>query len=181
MCLSIYTFLESDQETFITFWSSKYNYSLENLYSENIGQPFDENRITKLFVWKNGKNLSNPKLQSVRSNYLSTIEHLPQLQTLEQGQTFFSQLNGGMIWNFFWLHCIKPELFPIFDQHTYRACKFIITGVVSEISELNDNEKSNFYFTTYIPFFNQFTDNENRRVDKALFTFGKYLKSWSIT
>lgn len=178
MSLSIYMLSETDQETFISFWSSKYQYSLENLYSENIQQPFNENSVTKLFIWKNGKNLSSAKLQSVKNNYVALLENLPQLQNLEQGKHFFDQLNGGLIWNFFWLHCINPQLFPIFDQHTYRACQLIYENRSSEIDELNVAEKVDFYFNNYITFFNQFQNNNNRRIDKALFMFGKFLKTW---
>jgi len=180
MSLAIYSFSETDRETFVTFWSNKYQYTLENLYVDNIQQPLNENRVTNLFFWKNGKRLSARKLQSVRENYIAHLENLPALNNTVQLQNYFAQLDGGMIWNFFWLHCINPNLSPIFDQHTYRAYKFISDNVVSEISELTDNEKSDFYFNNYIPFFNQFINNENRRVDKALFMFGKFLKSWSI-
>ncbi|MBA4317161.1 MAG: hypothetical protein C0412_02060 [Flavobacterium sp.] len=180
MSLVIYSFSETDQDTFITFWSNKYQYSLENLYVENIQHPLNENRVTNLYLWKNGKRLSARKLQSVRENYIAHLENLPLLDNVVQLQNYFAQLNGGMIWNFFWLHCINPNMSPIFDQHTYRACKFISTNIVSELSELNDYEKSDFYFNNYIPFFNQFDNNENRRVDKALFMFGKFLKTWSI-
>lgn len=180
MSLAIYSFLETDQETFITFWSNKYKYSLENLYVENIQRPLNENRVINLFFWKNGKNLSARKLQSVKENYIAHLENLPPLNNIIQLQNYFAQLNGGMIWNFFWLHCINPNLAPIFDQHTFRACKFISANVVSELFELDDNAKSYFYFNNYIPFFNQFPNNEDRRVDKALFMFGKFLKTWSI-
>ncbi|MCL4550410.1 MAG: hypothetical protein M1480_13690 [Bacteroidetes bacterium] len=178
MSLSIYSFSETDQETFINFWSNKYQYSLENLYVHNIQPPLSENSVLNLFHWKNGMRLSTAKLQSVRNNYIALLDNLPELNNLEQGRNYYAQLNGRMIWNLFWLHCINPNLFPIFDQHTYRACNYILNNAVAELSELNDNEKINFYFDTYIQFFNEFHNNENRRIDKAFFMFGRFLKKW---
>ena len=177
--MRIYTLTETDQETFINFWSNKYVYPLENLYVENIHHPLNENSVINLFIWKNNGNLSNRKLQSVRNNYIGLLDNLPILNDADTGINYIAQLNGGIIWNIFWLHCLNPNLFPIFDQHTYRACKFILNDTVSEISEIKDVEKVNFYFQTYKDFFNnQFDNNENRRVDKALFMFGRFLKKW---
>jgi hypothetical protein len=180
MAYLIYSLVESNEEQFVTFWSNKYRYSLENLYVDNIGQQYNDSRIMNLFIWKNGKNLSTQKQKSVRVNYINRLGNLPVIENINQGRDYFALLNGGIIWNLFWLHCINPNMFPIFDQHTYRAHKFIADNSLSEIDELNKNQRVEFYFNNYIPFFNQFTNNMNRRVDKALFMFGKYLKTWPI-
>ena len=65
---------------------------------------------------------------------------------IEQGKAYFARLNGGVIWNFFWLHCTNPTLFPIFDQHTYRAQKFIAENRLTEISYLNDKLVNHFFY-----------------------------------
>lgn len=178
MSTKIFNLIETNKEDFINFWSQKYHYPLEEKYTTNIGEPFTKDRITNLFIWKNGRNLSFQKHISINNNYISYLENLPNLNNKNDGRDYFEQLNGGIIWNFFWLHCLNRNLFPIFDQHTYRACKFITNNFIHEISELDNNNKSNFYFSNYIEFFEQFIDNENRRVDKALFMYGKFLKKW---
>jgi len=55
---------------FVEFWSKQYSYSNEHIYDDNIGKELTEERILKLFHWKNGTPLSKLKLQSVKSPIL---------------------------------------------------------------------------------------------------------------
>ncbi|MCC6549664.1 MAG: hypothetical protein IT279_06300 [Ignavibacteriaceae bacterium] len=162
-------------EEFVKYWSNGYDYVLEDLYKNNINAPWSRNKVLNLFKWKNGKNLSQRKLQSVEVNYLSRLGNLPTDLTLGDGIIIFDDLNGGPIWNIFWLHLLRSDIFPIFDRHTYRAFYYLTQG---EISELRDNNEHirDIYFNEYIQFFNQFIGIDRRDVDKALFTFGRFLK-----
>ena len=84
---------------------------------------------------------------------------------------------GGAIWNIFFLHCLDPEEWPIYDQHTYRAMMYIKTGKIPK-DEKNDREKYKNYRKRYIPFFkSKFKGCDRRDVDKALFAVGKFLKT----
>lgn len=175
-----YSIVESDIQVFISFWSKKYQYIHERLYEENIDKPLNKKRVKVLYFWKNGCKIAEPKERSIKNNYIPSLLTLPVLNNIEQGKQYFASLKGGVIWNIFWLHCLKSNMFPIFDQHTYRACTYLLGNGIADISELTPRKIKDFYFDTYIPFFNQFGYSADRRVDKALFTFGKFLKKWNL-
>ncbi|WP_284035657.1 hypothetical protein [Neobacillus sp. 114] len=93
-------------------------------------------------------------------------------------------MNRAGVWQIFLLHIIKPDYYPKFDQHTYRAYQYIKSGKIKEIAELKNI--NNFYFDTYLPFIHEKlndiksqTERINRisKMDRALFAFGKFLKS----
>jgi len=176
----IYSPIEMEKQDFIAFWAQKHFYSLEYLYEENIGQTLNRERVIKLFTWKNGGNIATKKIRSIEDNYLPSLIEIPVLNNIENGRIYLESLGGGVIWNIFWLHCLKPQLFPIFDQHTYRAYKFITESRIAETAELKDNEKIELYLKNYIHFFSQLGSNENRKVDKALFMYGRFLKNWDL-
>ena len=52
---------------------------------------------------------------------------------------------------------------------------FIQTGDIIEIKE-SSRFKYESYVDEFIPFFNLFSDFDQRDVDKALFSFGQFLK-----
>jgi hypothetical protein len=57
---------------------------------------------------------------------------------------------------------------------------FIRDGGIREIP-VKDAQKVNAYLEDYLTFWNKFSDgikNNDRRIDKALVTFGKFIKSY---
>jgi hypothetical protein len=82
---------------------------------------------------------------------------------------------GGTIWNIFFLHCLAPGTWPIFDQHTYRAMHYMQTGHIKEIGYTN-KLKYEAYESKYIPFVASLKGPTPRTVDRALFAFGRFLK-----
>ncbi|MGB8412392.1 MAG: hypothetical protein WCE23_06155, partial [Candidatus Binatus sp.] len=75
------------------------------------------------------------------------------------------------------LHCCRPE-FPMYDQHVHRAMTFIEEGQRDELGKKPDHRKIEIYLTRYLSFYKeQFVRIEPRRVDKALWAFGKFLKT----
>lgn len=82
---------------------------------------------------------------------------------------------GGAIWNIFYLHCLEPEKWPIFDQHTFRAMQYIKTSQIVEIGTTK-KQKYTAYKDEYLPFLSNFGEKNVRKVDKALFAFGQFLK-----
>ena len=86
---------ETNQIEFIDFWSKQYSYTNESLYDSNIGKELTEDRVMKLFEWKNGTPWSAKKLESVKQNYLSDKTIFPYNPN--------EQLNksGGAIWRIF--------------------------------------------------------------------------------
>ena len=83
--------------------------------------------------------------------------------------------SGGAIWNIFYIHCLNPTQWPIYDQHTFRAMKYMKTGQITEIGNTN-KQKYESYINEYIPFVREFANIEHRKLDKALFAFGQFLK-----
>jgi len=169
---------------FVDFWRRVYgNDEIEKLYSDNIGRELTEQRILDLFKWKNGTRLSNGKEASVRRNFVERRQELDQLQpdhTIENLLARFSE--GGVIFRIFWLHCWRPDRFPIYDQHVHRAMAFILDGQPEEIPAA-DTPKTAAYINRYIPFHATFDSIDipsvdralDRTVDKALWAFGKFL------
>lgn len=154
---------------FIKHWSSKYHYADEYKYNQNIGKPLTERTRKELFEWKNGTIISKIKYDSIIQNYPLSFEGNQEERYLNYRQS------GGAIWNIFYLHCLEPAKWPIFDQHTYRAMKYIRTKDIQEIGNTN-KQKYKSYLNEYIPFIRSFEGIEHRILDKALFAFGQFLK-----
>lgn len=154
---------------FIAHWSSKYRYSDEEKYDRNIGQPLTESARLDLFEWKNGSVISARKLESIDKNYPVTFNGHHEERYLNHKES------GGAIWNIFYLHCLDQNKWPIFDQHTYRAMKFMKTGEIVEIGTTN-KQKYASYVNEYIPFLKGLGCSDHRETDKALFAFGQFLK-----
>ena len=161
---------------FVTFWADTYSDDLEHLYNDNIGQKLNEDRVWSLYKWKNGsEHISEKKQQSIRTIYLPKLGELPVLTTPDSGKLYVQNLHGGAIWDIFWLHCVNPPLFPIFDQHTFRAMAKIDGLTPAEIPDTR-NKKLQIYFDQYIPFVQRFQNQKPRQIDKALFAYGRFLK-----
>jgi hypothetical protein len=177
---------------FISFWASLYNYSpkkpVDNrYYYDNIHRTkYDYKDIEALFTWKNGMTLSEKKSETVNTickelHLINEMKYnnVPIIDSLHK-----IRLREG-VWKIFLLHITKPDYYPIFDQHTYRAYHYLKYDTIEEITKV---EKTilEFYLNEYIPFIHEklyiIRTNEERfqmlrKIDKALFTFGKFLKS----
>jgi hypothetical protein len=165
----------------IQFWSAMYSDPNEEYYTKNISKPFTPAKIRKLFYWKNGGELSQKKLRSIENNFITRLNELTALPENTSAEDFLEKFqNGGAIWRIFWLHCWQPMKFPIYDMHVHRAMTYIENGTKEELGSFNDNIKIQFYLERYLPFTNKFDDCSMRNIDRALYTFGKFIKGWSI-
>jgi hypothetical protein len=180
-----------DIDDFIEYWASKYSYQTEYKYDDNIGKPLTKESRLELFDWKNGSPISKLKLKSINKyyplsfngdeaeRYLNDKERVTVKDLKLQEKSVFTRVDyskpGGPIWNIFYLHCLEPSKWPIFDQHTYRAMVYLQTGEIVEIGKSNKQVYES-YKDEYIPFINEFADIEQRQLDKALFSFGHFLK-----
>jgi hypothetical protein len=173
---------EDDPAIFVEFWSRRYNYESESIYREYIKRPLTPESARKLFAWKamrlNRKSIEagdNPFVEAVVAN-LERFCSLP-LNTPEDATNFLSkELEGkGMIWKIFALHIMHPDRYPIFDQNVYRAMNYLRDGTIKEIPRKNGDKLTN-YINEYLPFFNSHGHYEDRKLDKALFSFGQFLK-----
>jgi hypothetical protein len=157
-------------DDFIAHWASKYKYD-ERKYEENIGRPLTAESRRDLFEWKNGSIISARKLASIERNYPLTFD----VGRVEE-RYLRPGTGGGAIWNIFYAHCLQPTAWPIFDQHVCRAMWYMRQGEFREIPG-KDREKLRVYRDDFMPFHSSFGEVPERRLDKALFMFGKFLKT----
>lgn len=170
--------IETTPKEFVQFWSGQYSYRSGSLYTQNIGKPPTPRRLKKLFEWKNGRKLSAKKTHSIQRNFICRLKDLRRLTGDEEPADLFKKYrSGGAIWRTFFLHCWNPRRFPIFDQHVFRAMRFIKFGRVQELPR-SDLERIKIYVEEYCDFFKTFGRPTTRRVDRALWAFGKYLKNY---
>lgn len=182
---------EATRDSFIEFWANQYRYKLEYLYDTNISiKPFTDDAIWGLFEWKNGGKIAEKKKKPVR-NFIGHKEDDFVKQATQFAPTNSDEAavlakkflmhfsTGGEIWRIFWLHCCN-QAFPIYDQHVHRAMVFIEEGQIEELddaSDEKDEKKVELYLTKYLRFHGQFSGDQ-RKIDKALVTFGRFLKEW---
>jgi hypothetical protein len=173
----------NDIKSFTDFWSKLYYYPLENLYNETISKiQFEDNDIQRLFIWKNGMTLSNGKQSSLDKKIKSKLKLINSLKTAKALtlSDFLDNFIGlTAVWKIFLLHTIKPDTYPIYDQHIHRAYNFIHGHEYKDISSsaISDTDKEKFYFDTYKPFIDTLTGFNLKKVDEAFFAFGQFLKT----
>lgn len=176
MPMITYEEVNANMDDFIVFWSQCYRYNNEKIYDDNIEGGINKEKLIKLFEWKNGYKLSERKNQSIHNNFISRLNELSLLEkNLDPKQCLEKFNKGGAIWRIFFLHCWNKIEFPIYDQHVHRAMEFIEKGVPGEIPSA-DQKKIDSYLKRYIPFHKKFKNFDQRKVDKALWAFGKFLK-----
>jgi hypothetical protein len=87
-----------------------------------------------------------------------------------------SKKGFGFIWSIFVLHCIHPNVYPLYDQHVYRAFRYI----VSNGNDFGRVAPSNWIdYSAYQNFFSKLVDETSLpfwKIDRALWAYGKYLK-----
>jgi hypothetical protein len=161
---------------FVERWEPLYDYPLENLYADHVGRPLTPESVRLLFEWKNGGKLSRLKQASVEVNYVGRLDELWALPHDTPAAEFLNRFDhGGAIWRIYFLHIWAPCRYPIYDQHVHRAMELIETGRSAEIPR-GDGAKIATYLDRFVPFYSTFDGLEPRRVDKALWACGKYMK-----
>ena len=161
---------------FIEFWSVFYLYNedKESVYIDNINKRiFNGEILLSLYEWKNGSMLSQKKRKSFEKKLLAKIEIINALKGKFNLDKFKKEFNNvSLIWKIFLLHIINPVVYPIFDQHVFRAMKYIKFSKIEEIP-FDEKEKEKFYFNEYINFFDKIKlglpqDFNNKKIDEAL-------------
>ena len=175
----------SDILGFIDYWSKLYVSRDEWKYQDNINfNKFSPDNLRLLFEWKNGSVISAPKFKGIQKNILSKLDTINGFKSsdnfnVEEFKVEFISYEG-IVWKLFLLHIIKPNEYPIYDQHVHRAYNYMkgmdyerIKNVIPEM------EKWNFYFDAYLPFV-QTTDFKKwklKELDEAFFAFGQFLNT----
>tara|TARA_B110000285_G_scaffold210694_1_gene252741 strand:+ start:1734 stop:2102 length:369 start_codon:yes stop_codon:yes gene_type:complete len=77
------------------------------------------------------------------------------------------------VWKIFLLHIIKPNKYPIYDQHIHRAFLFIHNEDWRNIQNtMNEKVKEQFYFDRYLPFIEAQNIKDLKKLDEVFFAFG---------
>ena len=158
---------------FIDCWSRFYEYGGDEIYFKYINKAqFTKDDIRELFKWKNGMPLSSLKNNSLETKIVPKLRLINELRkdrkiTFQNIKKNFDDIPA--IWRIFLAHIIKPDKFPIFDQHVYRAMIYLQTQKVEELKN-NDKIKLQVYEHEYLKFFNanskEITDY--KKYDKAM-------------
>lgn len=170
---------------FIDCWSKYYNAYSDEIYFSHINNDLlSENDIRELFVWKNGMKLSDLKSHSIETKVISklmVINTLRKTDKLDFDTISANFKDVSAIWKIFLMHIINPAEFPIFDQHVYRAMRYIKTNQIEELRN-NDQIKLRIYENEYLVFYRDLSSeiNDYRKLDKALWAFGKFLTQGRI-
>lgn len=169
---------------FISHWKKLYSYFDDNRYRQNISNAeFSSKNLEELFHWKNGMTLkgSGGKEKSLNEKILNRIELINQYKSsntldLEIFNSDFSNLSA--VWRIFLLHILKPNQFPIYDQHIHRTYNFIHNLDWQSISNtISDKKKLDFYYSTYLPFVQTLGAVDLKEMDEAFFAFGQFLNT----
>ncbi len=177
----------NDLNKFIDYWAKLYklnsDFDKEMLYTETIGKTqFTDSDINKLFKWKNQMKLSDKKQKSLNDKILSKIDFINNLKQSDEikKDEFLEHFKPvSAVWKLFLLHTIKPEKYPIYDQHVHR-CYNIIKGLPFDTinAELKEKVKIEFYFNDYLPFIQEVSKKiEMKKIDEALVSFGQFFAS----
>jgi hypothetical protein len=180
MKLLVYEAKAAAAAEFVAFWQEQYDYPVE-VYEKNIGRPFTRDGVLALFVWKNGKSLSEQKLRTIEQNFIARIDEVNRL-SLDTSADKFLELFSSVraIWRIFWLHCWQPERFPMYDQHVHRAMAFIERGERDAKMPTTNRGKAKIYLEQYLPFHRRFEGISPRSLDCALWALGKFLKRYKF-
>lgn len=114
---------------------------------------------------------------SVTTNFLPHLNEINGLGETPNVHGFLKRFSsGGLIARVFLAHCRWPESIPIFDQHVYRAMRLIDAGRPSELPS-SESGKQRAYVDEYMPFIQKLKPKSIRDADRALWTYGKFVKS----
>lgn len=173
----------SSLQLFIDSWSKLYTSPYEDSYIVNISKRiFTEDDIQSLYVWKNGMKLSKLKQVSLDTKIkakLSTINNFKSEDSIDLDVFKIEFKNISAVWKIFLLHIIKPNKYPIYDQHTHRSFLFIHDEDYSKLTSdsISNKNKEVFYFDKYWPFIEESQIQNLKKLDEAFFAFGQFLNT----
>ncbi|MFD2915835.1 hypothetical protein [Psychroserpens luteus] len=168
---------------FINSWSKLYSFSNEAIYSKSIvKETLTKTDIQNLYKWKNGMKLSVLKQKSldtkikVKLTIINTFKKSDSID-IEAFKIEFKKVSA--VWKIFLLHIIKPNKYPIYDQHIHRTFLFIHNEDCSNISNtsISNKAKEQFYFERYLPFIESQNIKDLKKLDEAFFAFGQFLNT----
>jgi len=174
----------SAPDDFVAFWKNQYAYLADTQqqawYYDNIKvKGLTTRNLYDLYCWKNGMNLSSLK-QVAFHKIAANLDIINSFRNNGINDAEFEQHFGWIsaIWKIFLRHIINPETYPIFDQHVYRAYRYIHRMDKDDLFG-NNKLKERVYFQEYIPFYLDLKDSCTRyttkEIDDAVWAFGRFL------
>jgi len=82
----------------------------------------------------------------------------------------------GFIWTLFTLHCFYPETYPLYDQHVYRAYKYINSNNQYIPKVAPDSWEEYYKYMHYFIKLKEQYEMPFWELDKALWAYGKSIK-----
>jgi hypothetical protein len=166
-------------QEFISFWSKLYAYDNAGLYYKIHYKVLSEKDIKYLYQWKNGMKLSQAKEKSLDTKIIKKLNIINSLRaTTEFDLNYFLKefKEVSVVWKVFLLHIISPSKYPIYDQHTHRAYRFMNKQASDGIkASMNESVKLKFYFKEYYPFVKESNIKDLKKMDEAFFAFGQFI------
>ena len=166
-------------QEFISFWSKLYAYDNAGLYDKIHYKVLSEKDIKDLYQWKNGMKLSQAKEKSLDTKIIKKLNIINSLRaTTEFDLNYFLKefKKVSVVWKVFLLHIISPSKYPIYDQHTHRAYRFMNKQASDGIkASMNESVKLKFYFKEYYPFVKESNIKDLKKMDEAFFAFGQFI------
>jgi hypothetical protein len=136
------------------------NYAVTNRWKENCPVGYD----TWHYITKNRDEIERALPSKLEKETPDVIKSL------------IDRKGFGFIWAVFAAHCIKPETYPLYDQHVYRTYIYLQSNG-SKAPNTAPNKWSEYL--NYCAFFNaqlSQTDLNQADCDRALWSFGKMIK-----
>lgn len=176
---------------FVDFWEQFYQSKIpDEAYRTNlkVGAELTKENINLLWRWKNeryGPPLIEPTEAILKDiNSFRKREHIDEASEREFWRKV-AAITPGVVWQVFLFHMARPEDYPILDQHVMRAFFAVTRGYVycnpKEVRvPCHSHERFCSVYSDYREFFFDLVKEagspELKKVDRALWAFGKHLK-----
>jgi hypothetical protein len=188
---------------FVAFWRQFYNYrvtvldesALIDYHAElNVGRELTDENVRRLLRWKDPHQLthriiSGPNAGHDNPRVLKVLRHLDALNGFRRGgvsedeirRTVAGIFPNGIVFQVFLVHIAAPHVYPIADQHVFRACSLHTRQAIQHTWD---------GYLFYRRYFNGIAEATGvqcapaslpdlKKIDAALMAFGQFLKSYN--
>lgn len=167
---------------FIKFWSQFYNNSGhldEKFYYPYINDSSKEDFLDRLWHWKMGVHFHNRNnqraLRVIKKEKEAIRDFRKSNPSFEKLFNFAREIfRTGVVYPVFLIHICKPDKYPIFDQHVFRAFIFLTT---KEIINKPEDAQDYLRYRDFVFKIHKKHKIGFRNIDKALMVFGQFLNN----
>ncbi len=181
--MKFYTLKEqkSDFKNFILFWKQFYFNKNTKQYKKYIDKQKINKKELELFSkWRNNSENLNQAKQAQWKKVEKKLELLNNFKqqekiNLKKFRDEFKFLRSR--WLIYLLHWCAPKKYPVFDQYTFTAQRFIQFQILDTLP-FQDRIIEDFYFNHYLPDFYQKVNRNNLNnleIYEGLHSFGRFL------